>query len=243
MMPRMLSLCFVAFLTSCSSQDIGIRPEEPPLMLSSSDPCLDYQWYMTYVLHLQAAYYARATGNRAAEYAGGTTTIGATSGAAGLAVGDVPSVGTMALFAIGQSFLGQLLGIFSNGQLASIYTIAANNLSLALDESFAVVVAERDSHTCMKAHLMLRRDVTGIRNTLEYARTDAASAALQKGLALSAQYKQVIKSFQGHDPVLHAEVVSQKSSSGPAAASSTIEDILDRLEKRIAHIEQQVAHK
>lgn len=223
MLSRLLVSGFF-LLSGCAMNQVGIRPTEPPLAFTTSDPCGDYLHYANYVQDLQESYAARATGNRLGAYAAGGIAVSGTAGSAGLAAEGASSVASMGLISIAQAALGTLFNVVDNPTLAAIYTIASNGLAVSLDDSFATMTDASNPHACLQALVQLRHTVTTARNNLELARTDAASAALQRALAQTQHYTAIVSQFPTIQPI---------------TSPSTLDATLNRIDERLQILEQK----
>jgi len=223
-------LVILLFCAGCSASQVGIRPTEPPLPLTGGDPCRDYLTFVGYTQELGDAYYARSSMNRGGSYASAATAAGAVAGTAGLTIGDTPTPGTLGLVSVAHGFLSTIFNVVNNENLAAIYTEAGIRLASAIDESFATMMTTRDPQACIRAHVQLRHVVTTARNNLERARTDSASAALQRALAQTNHYEGIVSQFP--------QVVSRSRPAGQQE-SDPLTIILDKIDKRVEALEKK----
>jgi hypothetical protein len=195
----------------------GIRPDEPVFTVSRATACQEFVVFAKYTQELQEAYHSRATQNRFWIYAAGTTALGTMATSAGLAAASAASFGTLALLPIAGGFASGFFAVLDNPTLADIYTIAANRLATALQESDARLVLNEEGSryanqpACAAAHAHLRLGVTQAKIDLERARTDSAFAALQRVAAQTQRFNQLVAQSQ-------AQAVTQAVQKGEITA-------------------------
>ena len=185
-----LSLLVLAgALSGCATlpQQLGIRPNEPPIDISTN-ACEEYKLYSTYAQGLQEAYHSRASQNRGWLYVAGILALGVAAASGGLAVAATVGVGTLGLLAISGGFAAGTFAVINNDALSVSYTVAANSIDQALKSSrtqlaFVDSADERKGYTsssCAVALPILIAAVSDARTHLEVARTDNAAGAMAR---------------------------------------------------------------
>jgi len=192
-------IALLGVFAGCSSQNLGIRPNEPEFMITGTTACKEYVEYANYSKQLQEAYLSRATQNRFWIYASGTTALGTIAVTAGLAAASSPSLGTLAIVSISGGLASGLFAVADNPTLADIYTTAANTIETTVKDSDALLQPDSVSGSrytnqavCMSALIKLRQGVIEAKCDLERARTDSSIAALQRAVNQSQKLNQLL---------------------------------------------------
>jgi len=228
----------LAGCTTMTPHHLGIRPDEPSFTSAGSkraSVCDEFKEYAEYTQRMQEAYHSRASQNRFWIYASGTTALGTAAATAGVAALAASSSGTLVLLPIAGAFASGVFGVLDNPTLADIYTIAAGRLETARQEAEAKLELGgtdgknryANGKACADAYNHLREAVGKAKNDLERARTDSASAALQRTAAQADQFNKVVKQAQDQQTALDVQ-------NGEITAVTPREIVADGQEKEVA---------
>jgi hypothetical protein len=160
---------------------IGLRPDDAQINVRRTDTCEELKEYVKYAVNLKEAYRTRATQNRSWLYIAGITGLGIAAASGGLAAAGAAAAGTLGLLAISGGFTTGVFATIANDELASVYTVTANDIGTALTNTQARIVrCTRSQEECGAEVAYLSNRVTSARNTLETARTTSAAGALAR---------------------------------------------------------------
>jgi len=93
------------------------------------------------------------------------------------------AAGTLALLAISGGFTASTFATIDNSELANVYTVAANDIGMALSNAESRIARCSFPEECSAQLAYLMGMVTTARNTLETARTSSAAGALARATA------------------------------------------------------------
>jgi hypothetical protein len=142
----------------------------------------------------------------------------------------------LALLPIAGGFASGVFAVLDNATLADIYTISANRLATALQEAEAMLKLDAsgqrytDQTACAAAQAYLRLKVTQAKNDLERARTDSASAALQRAAAQTQHYNQLVTQMQAQ---VQTQAVTESVRRGEITAIQPSEVVIGREQQEI----------
>src|SRR5262249_30335758 len=114
---------------------LGFRPDDPSFTVKPADPCQALTDYIKYAVNLKEAYRTRATQNRSWIYVAAFTGLGVAAASGALAAATAVAAGTLALLAISGGFTASTFATIDNSELANVYTVAANDIGMALSNA------------------------------------------------------------------------------------------------------------
>ena len=163
---------------------IGLRPDDAVINVMPANTCDELTRYVAYAVDLKEAYRTRTTQNRMWLYVGGVTGLAVAAASGGLAAAGAAAAGTLGLLAISGGFTAGALATIDNAELANVYTVAANDIDVALTTTQGRINrCSRTQEECGAEITYLSNRVMSARNTLETARTASAAGALARAAA------------------------------------------------------------
>ena len=204
-----------------SGSRIGLRPDDPVINVDPENPCTELRDYVKYTVNLKEAYRTRATQNRSWIYVAGITGLGVAAASGGLAVAGA-AAGTLGLLAISGGFTAGVFATIDNAELATVYTVAANDIGTALANTQARIIrCSQSREECGAELAYLSNRVTSARNTLETARTTSAAGALARAAAAKKLLDEEITKVQAQ---IEAEKKAKEAAEKKAAAAAAQAD-------------------
>ena len=209
----------VGALSGCGTmfpRHLGIRPTEPDITPNAD--CDAYTSYAKYAQQLQESYHSRSSQNRAWLYVAAILGLGVAAASGGLAAAGAATVGTLGLLSISGAFASGSFAAINNEALALSYTVAANDVDVALKDSRAALP------NCPTALSMLIANVSAARTHLEVARTDNAAGALARArdaLKLINEQVAAVQAASVTVITLEAEITNINPTRPPDAGAAT----------------------
>src|SRR5215831_2913737 len=162
---------------------MGFRPDDPPARVpGASQPkdttdtkntkdavnaCTALQEYIRYAQNLKESYRVRTTQNRSWIYVAAVVGLGVAAASGALAAATTVAAGTLALLAISGGFTSATFATIDNSELANVYTVAANDIGMALSNAESRIARCSFPEECSAQLAYLMGMVTTARNALE----------------------------------------------------------------------------
>jgi len=161
------------------------HPKPPPD--ADRIACEQYLAYVDWARQLTESYRSRATLNEWAIYAAGTIALAGLSVVAGLGLAAAASATTIGLVGVSSGFAASFFAFMDNSTKAGFYTVAANDLTTALDKATQTTGTNPTATEYGAATKALSDSVSRIINELESHRFTAAAAAASSQQVQKAQ--------------------------------------------------------